>query len=161
MRCPKCQAILRIPAADAPAKRSHEPLRAAPAAPFPGVGVFLGWLAIIVGMALVGLGLLITVIASDGGFKPAGLIVFAFPGALWMTCGGLLLKLQRKFVTPFWIFLAANNLLGVFFATQARSLGSASDAQVFAAVGLGYILGSIVVGLVHALLTRDVQKMDK
>lgn len=163
-RCPGCGTVLQIPAASKtgpepprpkpPAARSAAP----PPATFPGVGVFLGWLSIAIGVALILFGLIITVITSDGGFKPAGLMVFSFPGVLWCVCGVLLLQLQRRFVTPFWIFLGMNNLVGVFFTTQGRSLGSASDAQIFAVIGLGFILGSILVGLVHGLLTRDVRR---
>jgi hypothetical protein len=113
-----------------------------------------------VGCLLVAAAIVVTLNINRQGreFKPGGILLFGVPGVLWLLFGGLLLGLRRYFVIPFWLFLLANLLAGVLLATQARSLGGPQDAQIFAAAGLGFILGSILFQLFHSLLMRDLRR---
>lgn len=162
VRCPGCSQPLRIPgqlgAAPTVAVGANPP--AAPQAnqtrPFPVLGKCIGLTAVIVGFLFVA-GAIFLLASSDA--KPvAVLIVFGTPAILWVLFGGLLLGLQRRFVTPFWVFLVANMLLGVLCTTQARSFGSSRDAQFFGYLGLGLIIGTLVLQLFHALLVRDIRR---
>jgi len=168
VRCPDCGATHRIAAdGDADRQAGDRATAVAPRAasrvkppPFPILGVCIGVAAIILGCAMIAGGLVVTVNInrSPGEFKPGGLIVFAFPGLLWILCGGLLLALRWRFVIPFCVFLAINWLVGVLFTTQSRSLGGPADARIFAMIGLGFLLGGMFFQLFHGFLMRDLRR---
>jgi hypothetical protein len=167
VRCPGCGKAVRVPAHgvvapsgdDKPTVASPTTAPATPSA-FPALGFAIGWAAVVVGCLLAAGGMLITAATylSDGDFKPAGLLVFGFPGLLWVLFGGLLLSLRRRFAMPFWAFLVVNLLVGVLFTTGAGSLRTAGDRQIFAAIGLGFIFGSVLFQLFHGLLLRDLRR---
>ena len=156
VRCPSCEAVLRVPNA---VRNMREPQRAPGPPPFPVLGYFIGGTACLVGLALFlgGIGLTVA-IASEGDFKPAGLIVFSLPGLLWLVAGLLLLSLKSRFAIPFSVFLVVNILLGTLFTTAGRSWGGANDARIFAMIGLGFIGVSLLFQLFHAFLIRDLRR---
>jgi len=167
VRCPDCGAKHRVAlhgdadrqAGNKTAAASRAPSHMKPP-PFPVLGICIGSAAIILGCAMIVGGIVVTVNINrgPGEFKPGGLIVFAFPGLLWILCGGLLLALRRRFVIPFCIFLALNWLVGVFMTTQSRSLGGPGDARIFAMIGLGFLLGGMLFQLFHGFLMRDLRR---
>ena len=163
VRCPGCGMTLRVPApretdaAPGPPARPRAfggcPLQT-PRFPGPGhwhrLGCHCGGPSDDCG----GIFIMAVVLIGDGDFKPAGLIVFGFPGLLWIVFGSLLLRLRQRFVTPFWAFLMVNLFIGVFFATQGGRCGR-GDARSFAAIGLGFIFGSLLFQLFQSLLDAE------